>query len=307
MKSFIFYTLALIVLLSTKSLSLKRERYVDYQLSLEKSESFKRKINKELYESFVLGDKKNLSYGVQEKFKKLGVIHIMTPSGLHYGVTLFLLLFFLNRFKINKKIIILIQIYIGVIIYSYINGLFAFRRYALLFSTKLFNQVFLGKYFSSIQIVLIVFLFDFFFGTKSYSPLSYALSFFFIGIFSLQTSKPKFSLYYHLFIGQCIVAYVFNNQISISNIILSPIYTGFFSLLYPLLSLNLVFINSFNYSELIIEVLILVLNLFYKAASFTGFFHLNLAHLMILIILNRKNMLLFFVIFFLFSNSSLLL
>lgn len=301
MKNFVFYLFSLLALLATKSLSQKRSAIIEYKLSNEKAKTFNKKVNKDLYESFVLGDKKQLPYNLQERFKRLGVIHIMTPSGLHYGVTLFFLLLMFRKFEVNKHMTYLIQIYLGVICYSYLSGLYAFRRYALLFSTRLFNKVFLNKYFSNVQIVLIVFLFDFFLGTKKFSPLSYALSFFFIGIFSLQNSKSKLSLYYHLFVGQCLIAYLFDNPISLLNLIVSPIFTAIFSFLYPLLSLNLIFLSFVNYSEIIIESLMIFFDFLYKLSDATGFFNLSLWHLFLLISLNKRNFLLILTTYFLMS------
>ncbi|WP_157680545.1 ComEC/Rec2 family competence protein [Bacteriovorax sp. Seq25_V] len=298
----IFLFSIFLLLLSPLNYNKKNQKTYSLKLSLkkEKFKSFSSKDRAHLYQSFVLGNKYGLSPEKKDKLKVMGLYHLMTPSGLHYSCLLFLLIF-LKR-KYNNRYLSYLEILIGVAIHTFLPGFYAFKRVALLRSLKVSNDIFLDRKFSRLEILLCFLCFDILFGTFRFSNVSFLMSILFIGIFYLRGSS-KFFIVFNLFIGQIIMAYIFGNEVSILNLILSPFYTMIFSFLYPLLCFNIFFLDIINYSEYILLFLEKLLEASYFLSKVTPYFQVTLPFVISAILINRKNFLFFFALSFLtFTN-----
>lgn len=286
MNKFIFFFMMTLALLCAKTR--RPNNYLAKNQFKITTNSFREKHSLAFYNSFLFGNKSLVLKKDKEKFKDLGLMHLMTPSGLHFNIILFLLSFLMSKFDKISRYSVLLEIYLGFLIYALTPGLYAFKRFAFLFAARKINKHYLKNFFSRTQVISLVFLYDYFLGTLMFQTMSYLLSLLFIGILNFR-NKSKFLIYYHLFLGQVILSYIFSNKISIMNLFISPILTFIFSCLYPLLVGNLIFIDLFNYSQYLISFFLYLLNIFHGISQITPYFKIDFISLVLLISLNRKN------------------
>jgi len=260
------------------------------ELTKEKQGTFSKKQNAYLYQSFVLGNKTGLSRKIKDKLKTMGLYHLMTPSGLHYSCLFFFIAVLRRKYK--NRYLAYAEIGVGLLIHTFLPGFYAFKRVALLNALKVTNTIFLENKLSRLEVLFSFLIYDIFFGTFRYSKISFFMSILFIGIFYLR-GMSKFYIIFYLFIGQVMMAYLFGNEVSVMNLILSPLYTMLFSLIYPFLCVNIFFLHIFNYSDLIITFLAKLLTLFYQISSLTPYFKVSLITLICAMLINRKNFLFF--------------
>ncbi len=159
----------------------------------------------------------------KESLRKLGLLHILTPSGLH--LSLFTKIFrYLPHWSHLNYLLLL---------FFLLPGLFSLKRMLLL---KQFNKVFNLK-----TSFFLMFLFDLLRGSYAESPLSYSFSFLFLAI---VISQPK-KLWLHFFLANLIICFFLKNSISIVAIFLAPLFTFFFTLTFPFIVLTLLSPLSF--------------------------------------------------------------
>ena len=119
---------------------------------------------------------------------------------------------------------------------------------------------------SFFMIFLLYFIFDFFLGTRSQSPMSFNFSFLFIGIIALAHNESYFRLSLYLFIGQMIYASVFFELVNPLNFIFSFLLTAIFSPLFIMIVINN-FLPSFSINELFVQYAIRLFNLLVQLSS----------------------------------------
>ncbi|KNF09370.1 DNA internalization-like competence protein ComEC/Rec2 [Gottschalkia purinilytica] len=96
------------------------------------SQKFKKKIsfildknldteNSSIIKSIILGDSTYLDENTQNKFRNLGIAHVLAVSGLHIGIIFAFILYILNFLKVHRKIASILAI-ILILIYGYIIG-----------------------------------------------------------------------------------------------------------------------------------------------------------------------------------------
>jgi hypothetical protein len=172
----------------------------------------------ELWESMLTGRSAPLSKMLKDKYKKLGLNHLFTPSGFHLSAVM---LPFTKLIQ-NKKWQLLFILIIGLAIFA-LPGMGALKRMVLVKA----NQNILGQRSGFILALCL----DILFGSFSNSPLSFCYSFLFLGIIY---SGVNF-LFLWFFFGQCLIAFFNGLLISPLIIILSPLLNFFFALAMPLL------------------------------------------------------------------------
>lgn len=176
------------------------------------------------YQAAQTGDKSALKHQNKKLLKKFGVIHLLTPSGIHLSAILGLILFFLPR-KFH--------------IYLFCGILFYFTKFPELYSLKrvLYFQIILfllkGK---RIDLAFVLtFIFDLISGGFIKSPLSFSYSFLFWGTI-MFSNKGK--LVYSLFLAQLIALFFSSGELNLLSSIVNPILTSIYSFCFPLMSLN---------------------------------------------------------------------
>ncbi len=194
-----------------KSFEAAKSRVSKYDLDLLK-----------LWESILTGRSAPLSRFMKERYQRLALNHLFTPSGFHLSAVLFPFLKFLKNSK--QQFILLILIGIGLI---FVPGLGALKRMLLIKA----NQNLLGLHIGFIFAMIL----DMFFGTFQNSALSFSYSFLFLGI--IYSGLNGVSLIIWFFIGQITLAYFQGVDISPLLLLFSPIVNFGFALILPVLFL----------------------------------------------------------------------
>jgi hypothetical protein len=175
-----------------------------------------------LWESILTGRSAPLSRFMKERYQKLGMNHLFTPSGFHLSAVLFP---FLKLFKnSNQRLIPLITL--GLFLF-FLPGLGALKRMLLI---KTHQNIF-GLHVGFIFALLL----DVLFGTFQNSALSFTYSFLFLGI--IYSGPEGILLIIWFFFGQLLLAYFQGSDISLLLLFFSPILNFGFALLMPLLFL----------------------------------------------------------------------
>lgn len=178
------------------------------------------------WEATINGNARKISKDTKEKLKALGLAHIYTPSGLHLSLILGPLLFFVKS-KIVRGILLS---GFFLLTFLYLPGWPAVKR---VFELKLFQIVASPLGLGSRSSFLIVMFFDLAFGTYHEGALSFCFSFLFLSL--LYASMNFLVGAWWFFIAQLIIALFLEQQIFITNIIITPILTLIFSALFPIL------------------------------------------------------------------------
>ncbi len=190
-----------------------------------------------IYNAISTGNKTGISYKISKRFKKMGIYHLFTPSGIHLSSLLLLLSPILYLLRRKSRIY---SFFIDLCILALVctlQEMHSLKRIALL-GLILRNAKFKGNRPSLFISFIATFFIAYIFGSYHQSPLSFIYSFLFLGVICASEGKPKYSIPIALFGAQLIVAYHQLSPIYWTNIILSPILTAIFSLMFPLLFLG---------------------------------------------------------------------
>ena len=216
--------------------------------------NFHSKETKELHKSLITGNKTALPQDIKMNLKKYGLLHLLTPSGLHLTSLIFL-------FSFSRYLEVFVLVTLFCILNFYFNAYDSMTRVIIfrLFykALKIFspkgNLIFLS-FFSTIVI-------SFLMGHYTNNPLSFLYSFIFWGTI-LTFRKNPILLVILLHIVQILIASITQTQIHPLAIVINPILTIVVTSLYPL-----IFILSFIPSEPISEVLFEILLFLIKSLS----------------------------------------
>lgn len=197
-----------------------------------------------MYDATQIGYKRGLPKDLINSFQRLGIIHLLTPSGIHLAC----ILFFLK--KILNKHILTILIGVFLVVLKTVGGFYSIKRICIFF---LINKIFKSNRLSFV----ITFLVDLLIGGYADSPLSFALSFMFWGTI-IFSKDSKYLVIINLFICQLISSYFFSSQVNLFSFILNPLITSLFSSFFSLLSFQY-WTNFFISLDTLVLILIKVL------------------------------------------------
>lgn len=169
------------------------------------------------------GYKKELPRIIKIELKKLGLIHLLTPSGIHLSSLLIFLFIFIRR---RNRLVI--YIFASFFILPLV-GFYSLKRILIFHLLKSFIK-------SNKVAFLSTFAIDLLFGGYLNSPLSFTYSFLCWGVIIFSPSKGM--LIINLFLSQIYINYFNSEEINFLSIILNPILTSIFSLFFPLMSFN---------------------------------------------------------------------
>ncbi len=153
-----------------------------YHLSKKVNQELKKGQQGAIQNSLNLGIKKGLSYKTYSQFKSLNLLHLFTPSGLHYFP-----IFWILRFIFSFKVLRVYSIIFWFLCLS-LDGFYSLKRIAAIKMIWLWKKYFPFKV-DLFQIVIFVFFIDFILGSFTYSPLSWGYSFLFLGLLSSAGSS----------------------------------------------------------------------------------------------------------------------
>lgn len=261
------------------------QRQFKFKLPHSVKKSFSNKKNFYLYRSFITGQKRGVSQKTKSFFNEFNLIHLMTPSGLHFSSLIFLLAYLRRKFK--NRLLFYTETTLCLLIYFFLPGYLSLRRVAFLRSLFLLNNEFKFK-LPKEHLFLVFFILDFFFGTFKESTLSFAYSILFLAIIFLTKRISFFKLIPLFFIGQLVISAPVDKAINISTLLISPFITWGFSLIYPLIFSNLFFIKYFNYSEILISGLEALLQSLFNLFKDSYDLKVNFLILLSIFIMGRK-------------------
>ncbi|MDH4468322.1 MAG: hypothetical protein QE271_09700 [Bacteriovoracaceae bacterium] len=231
---------------------------------------------------YVLGIDLGLGRKIKQIHQDFGMKHLFTPSGLQ--VTPLVYLF--TKILPKKFLSYMLLIFYWLSILFWKNSEFAALQRMLLFhGLNLFSWKNL-KTPTEIAF-LVTFLIDFFKGTYDLSPMSYWLSFIFLG--TIYLVRPKF-LFYHFIVLQSFISILFDQRFSFLHQIMGSI----FSLLsVPLFFISLpifLYANTFYYQYIVhplIDGFYISLNIFSNWIPVNFFFRPSLDLVLLLFFLPR--------------------
>jgi len=208
--------------------------------------TYYKKEGSRVFLALMTGERRYLSRKFKKKIKTLGLVHLFTPSGLHFSS---ILLFLLPLSLYSKKSYKLISIGLCFMPFFF-PGFFSMKRIALLRLFFIFkNKSKILKDLDSFYLFLIVFVLDFIFGTYSQSPLSFALSFLFIGAIFSSEQYSSFQITSKFIFSQVLICLFFNAPWNPVGSIIGLIITFFFSFIFPFFlfdySINSLFKTTF--------------------------------------------------------------
>lgn len=181
-----------------------------------------------LYYSLMTGDKRYLSKESKQNFKDLGLMHLLTPSGLHLSSILII-------FKVIPKQIQIYLLFIISLPFFMLEKYYSIKR-VLIFKLTYFVLAKDLKNKSAIAFIT-TFCADIVLGNFKDSPLSFAYSFLFWGtILFHQGSFLK--LNYKLFFNLVVTSFISSSPISMLSLLINSICSSLFTLVYPILSFN---------------------------------------------------------------------
>lgn len=190
-----------------------------------------------IYNAISTGNKQGISQGIVKRFKKMGLYHLFTPSGIHLSS---LLLLFSPLFSAVRRKAFIYSLLIDFTLLGTVcllPEMHSLKRIAL-FGFLLRNMRFKSHRLPLFGCFIATFALAALFGSYQASPLSYIYSFLFLGIICSAEGLPKYAIPLGLFAAQLIVSYHQLSPIYWSNIILSPVLTALFSLIFPFLFLG---------------------------------------------------------------------
>lgn len=173
-----------------------------------------------IWESLLFGKSKHIKKETSEVYRKLGLLHLFTPSGFHLSAILFPLFWVLRSKK--KKIITLLALAIS---FSFLPGLGALKRMLMIKIQQNFWGQKIGFILGSVIDIL--------FGSFQSSPLSFSYSFLFLSF--IYGGRKGVGLVIWFFLGQLLISYFQGGTVSPLLILLSPIMNFAFTLLLPIL------------------------------------------------------------------------
>ncbi len=198
---------------------------------------------------------------LKEQLKKLGLIHLLTPSGIHLAPLKSLLrMTFLMRF--------FSFVFMGIF---FLPHLFSLKRIVLLH--------FLPRGISPLIGLFFVFIGDVIRGGFQASPLSFCFSLLFLGILFFRPPR----MWLHFFMGQIMINYFFQTSISPIAFLLSPLLTFIFVCFFPFLLLTYflpLFSLQLQMAKYLVEVFLVIVQ---KASLVVGFFPLIQVNMFLLV------------------------
>ncbi len=180
--------------------------------------------------NMIFGLKNKINPKIKNQFEKLNLLHLFTPSGLHFSsLFIFLSPLFLKTKKYSKYLPKALTIIICLFPFALLKY-YSLKRIALM---KIFSILFNRK-LSIYSLFLLTFFLDFTLGSFSLSPLSFSYSYIFLGSL-LSFGKFNIKVIVSLLTSQFIIALFFATQVNILGSLIGFFITSIFTLTFPLL------------------------------------------------------------------------
>ena len=172
-----------------------------------------------IYRALITGDKSSVPRKTIQLMKDFGLMHLLTPSGLHLGS--FLLLFkFFPRFKFLITLSLLVGSF-------FIPGFLALKRMLIFYTLNHFIKNTKLTFLLALGVAIAI-------GNYAESPLSFSFTLIFWGAIVFHDGG-KLELAIKLFALQALIALCMSQDINLAALCLNPLITGLFTALFPVL------------------------------------------------------------------------
>lgn len=230
-----------------------------------------------LFTAMISGNKKILNANIKNLFKNHGLMHLLTPSGLHLSSILLLIPRGFASIIICIFILILIRQYEGYdslerviyfkFIYSILNSLkFNFCKTTIVFLITLSTSLILGHWSN---------------------PLSFLYSTLFWGII-LSYHKDSTKLHLYLFLALLITNLTSNESTLLTSIFINPSFTIILSTLFPLIFFN-TFLDINFLNSIFTQILDIIFLILSYSDTYSPKINISLFQIYILVfIINKK-------------------
>lgn len=213
-----------------KNFSVKQYPLKNYQMKV--VNSFNQKQSASLINAYITGNKRRLTKKQKMAHKYCNIQHFFTPSGIHVAPIFIIISVLIGKITFPSNVRFTLGITITTLTYIF-SPFLSINRILVL---KFFNRSKRLKiYFNGALPFYLTFIFDFIFGGYSKSPISFSLSFLFLGIIYFSKHFSKIHTVVLFFIGQIIISYFFNTNVTYLSFIFSPFLTVIFSTVFPIL------------------------------------------------------------------------
>lgn len=172
-----------------------------------------------LYSAMVTGDKSSAPRSHVKTMKEFGLMHLLTPSGLHLGSALLIFAKFPRLRFLTTAILFALSFFVP--------GLLALKRMLVFYLANHWIR-------NTKKAFLFTFVFSLANGNFAASPLSFCFSLLFWGIIVFHQGSKR-SLVWHLFGAQSLTAFFFSQSVNLAACLVNPLITAVFTLIFPAL------------------------------------------------------------------------
>lgn len=170
-----------------------------------------------IYHAVVTGDKSGVSKKQIKTIQNFGLMHLLTPSGLHLGSLLLLL-----KLAPKLRIFTILSLMGGLF---FIPGLYSMKRMLVFYLSNHFVKNTSLSFLLTFGICLVN-------GNFQDSPLSYCFSLLFWGCIVFHKKGPL-SLAWNLFGIQAFIGLLFQQEVNLLSFVVNPLVTALFTPLFP--------------------------------------------------------------------------
>ncbi len=232
-----------------------------------------------LMAAFTVGDEKKSISRLKSSYKSLGLVHLFTPSGFHLQAIL-ICLSYLGLKKHRRKFLL------SLLLIFFIPGFSALKRIVILKICESY-YIHLKKWIpKKFYLFLLVFLLFFLCGDYYRNPLSYSLSFLFLGtIYALNENPKLYYVHYFLafFMAQLLVQLFLPQEVTLAHFSIGFILGLIFNILFPVISIcyissYLVLLLSNNYSAFFSRIILFPTKIFHNLCAYFSKIHFSITN-----------------------------
>lgn len=184
------------------------------------------------YQAVSTGNKNKVKKSIKDIFKRYGLMHLMTPSGIHLSSVLILF-----KFSSLLSLILCLTLFIYLFPSQTYNSLERVLLFRIIYGFNISKNI-EYTFLTTLMISILI-------GHLSMNPLSYIFSLAFWGtVVIYRNSKGKLIL--HLNFMLYFMSSLFGGDTSILSLIINPLYTSIVSGIFPILLFNNILPASWN-------------------------------------------------------------
>lgn len=302
----LFFTLFISIFLLCTHALVKRT-YIPYKKSslaakMDQISNVKARI---LLKGMLLGEKRGMTKKFKQQLQTLGIMHLLTPSGLHLSSAYTIFCLLSKRIASSSTLASYLLKILFLLVPLNFARFYSLKRMAVL---KILGLHIKHRPF---MIFIITFLIDFLFGSYSDSPLSFTFSFLFLGvILAAINNKDPFQknhqIYLNLYLGQAIIHYFFFSPMNIVGPLFGFFLTIIFSLFFPLIFilglLNLLIAHPIT--ELLLIPFIQMIDFFANISSYFPTIYLSIPLFIFFLLMQTSYKKLSLIFLIIHSNSA---